>query len=744
MTTLSTKNRLPFRFLLSGFAAAVLLVSTVIVGIYLGDQTQKRFHNVDSSWQTYTSQAAVREDLLSRLRAHLGYGGIIHNFKNYVLRQDKRYLKKLQSQLKNFHSTIAEYKQKDASPFELRQLRTIQRTIELYERKIPITVQAAKEHWPSTRTDLLVKVDDTNALNAIIALDVYLNAKEREATRSISQAVVEGNELVKKGFLFAGVLAIVALILYAMFFQLLKELRQSISKLSNELDERRAAELVAKKFQRAVDQSPATILITNTKREIEYVNNKFCELTGYKPHEVLGRTPKLLQSGDLSPNAYDGMIELLEQNQKWQGTFRNLKKDGSSYWAETVILPLRDDIGVITHFIGLGEDITEHKKAREHILRAQKMEAVGLLASGVAHDFNNVLTTILGNVHLAKLDAPNEGEFSQELEQIEIAAKRARHLVGQILAFARRQPGKPTLVNVGAIIEEVLRLIRASTQPNIRLVSDVENTDLSVLADPTKLHQVLMNLCSNAAESISGHDAAKGGTITVQAFGQIDDKTNENQVILVVSDDGPGIPAKIQEEIFTPFFTTKRAGKGTGLGLSVVSSLVDDMNGEIALDSKLGNGCKFTITLAQAKPDDRQNSIQNKQGALGARILLIDDEPEVVATSAAILRRMDYKVDEYTDPHAGVRAFQKTPYDYDLVITDFVMPDMSGQQVCAEVRKVSATCPIIIYSAYQPEKLEFVLYEPIRLIQKPFDPKRLATTINTMLNDVLFTKSTGA
>ena len=735
MNTLSNKNRLPFRFILSGIAAAILLVSTVLVGLYLGVQTQKRFHNIDASWQTYANHAAVREELLSRIRAHLGYGGIIHNFKNYVLRKDDRYLNKLRSQLITFHKTISEYKQTSASSFELSQLRLIEHTISQYEKKIPITIQAARENWPPTKTDRFVKVDDSLAIKAITSLDVYLKEKEREATRSISAAVKEGNELVKIGFFFAGVLAVVALILYVMFFQLLKELRQSISKLSDELEERRAAELLAKKFQRAVEQSPATILITNTKREIEYVNRKFCELTGYEPKEVLGKTPKLLQSGDLSPVVYDEMISKLENNQQWHGTFRNLKKDGSCYWAETVILPLRDDNGKITHYIGLGEDITEHKKAREHILRAQKMEAVGLLASGVAHDFNNVLTTILGNVHLASLDAPKEGEFSQELEQIEIAAKRARHLVGQILAFARRQPGKAVLVNVGELIEEVLRLIRASTQPNIKLKSEIESDDLAVLADPTRLHQVLMNLCSNAAEAISGNDAAKGGVITIKAYRQNDAQTGDSNIILEVNDDGPGIPEHIQEEIFTPFFTTKRAGKGTGLGLSVVASLVDDMNGELSIDSQLGHGCQFMIKLSQASAIEESKAIRNERHDIGARILLIDDEPEVVATSAAILRRMSYKVDEYTDPHQGLAAYKKAPDHYDLVITDFIMPDLSGQDVCAEIRKISKDCPIIIYSAYQPEKLEFVPFEPIRLIGKPFDPERLANTINTMLSE---------
>ncbi len=723
------KPRLPLRLLLSGLGAAFLLISTVLVGLYLGGQTQKRFYNIDTRWHTYAEQAARRGELLSRIRAHLGYGGIIHNFKNYVLRKDHLYLERLQKQLETFRATVAEYQVSGASQYELGHLKAIVKTIAIYETKLPIAQKAAQENWSPSRTDARVKVDDTLAIEAMLALDGYLEKERRAATGTIAEAVNEGNELVKTGFFFVGVLAIVALILYGMFFLLLRELQQTIKKLSAELTVRRAAELVAKKFQRAVDQSPATIIITDTRQKIEYVNNKFCELTGYKPTDVLGKTPKFLQSGDISSGAYDDISTQLQNNEAWHGTFRNLKRDGSSYWAETVILPLRDDTGKITHFIGLGEDVTEHKKASEHILRAQKMEAVGLLASGVAHDFNNVLTTILGNVHLARLDAPEQGEFAQELEQIEIAAKRARHLVGQILAFARRQPGKAITLRVGALMSEVLRLIRASTQPNIELECDVKDDTLSVHADPTRLHQVLMNLCSNAAEAIG----ANGGKITLKAH-RLPQTTDEQQrIALSVTDNGPGIPKKIQEEIFTPFFTTKRAGKGTGLGLSVVASLVTEMGGEISVESDGARGCHFQITMPEVEPVVEISSQSDELISGTGVILLIDDEPEVVATCATILRRLNYEVEAFTDPQTALTAFEKTPKRFDLVITDFVMPELSGQDVCVAVRKLRPDCPIIIYSAYQPAELEFKQFEPIGFMDKPFEPALLANTVHAMI-----------
>ncbi len=406
MTLDNKPRRPPLRLVLSATGAAIVLLSTVLAGLYLGNETQSRFAFIDVSWRAYTGEAERRGELLSRIRGHLGYGGIIHDFKNFVLRKDPRYLESLQSQLKDFIATVREYRESGASQTELEQLAAIENTVARYQTKLVIAQQAAQENWPPERTDALVKVDDSAAVEALSSLDRYWREKRRETTRTIATAVQDGRELVDIGFKFLGGLAVVALALYALFYLLQRELRQTIGLLSTELRERKLAEHVAKKFRRAVDQSPATITITDTQGVIEYVNPKFSSLTGYSPEEVIGRTPRILQSGDEPPELYAELRRRLARGQEWHGTFRNLKKDGSTYWAKTTILPLRDEDGDITHFIGLGEDMTERRKAREHIHRAQKMEAVGLLASGVAHDFNNVLTTILGNVHLAKLDAP--------------------------------------------------------------------------------------------------------------------------------------------------------------------------------------------------------------------------------------------------------------------------------------------------------------------------------------------------
>lgn len=728
---------LSLRLLFPSIGAAVLLVSTILTGLYLGNETQDRFQQIGDSWTTYTGEAERRGELLSRIRRHLGYGGMIHNFKNYVLRQQQTYLDSLEGQLTDFKATITEYRKSGASPAELNALQTIQETISRYESKLPIAIRAAEEGWPVTRTDALVKVDDRGALEALAALERYWRGKHRENTQAIVDSVTEGRDQISLGFRFLAGLVAVALAIYALFYLLQRELRQTVGLLSNELIERKAAEHVAKKFTRAVDQSSATIIITDTESCIEYVNRKFCDISGYSSAEVLGKTPKFLQSGDTHQDAYMDLSRQITLGKEWGGVFRNKKKDGSFYWAKTAIFPLRDEDGDITHYIGVGEDITESRKAREQIHKAQKMEAVGLLASGVAHDFNNVLTTIIGNVHLALLEVPDEGELREELEQIEIAAKRARNLVGQVLAFARRQPSEPLTLRVGDSVREVCRLMRASIQHNIALDFSIDDDTLSVKADPTRLHQVIMNLCSNAAEAIE----TEAGQITLSVSAVESKNAKGDLVKLTVQDNGCGMPQSVLDNIFDPFFTTKPPGKGTGLGLSVVANLVSEMGGQITADSTQGAGTRFEILLPRSETAPKSFANRDSLDRGSERILLVDDEPEVVSTCRKILESLGYDVEAYIDPTAAVARFETDPERFDLVMTDFVMPEMNGEQVSRAVRTQRNDCPIILCTAYQPGTLNPDDLMPFRLIEKPVEPVVLARTVRLLLDGSQFPAS---
>ena len=319
-------------------------------------------------------------------------------------------------------------------------------------------------------------------------------------------------------------------------------------------------------------------------------------------------------------------------------------------------------------------------------------------------------------------------EFSEELEQIEVAAKRARNLVGQIFAFARRQAGEVVAVRVNEVVEEVAHLLQSSLQPNIAIRCRIDDTGMVVKADPTRLHQVIMNLCSNAAEAIG----PQGGNIAISVTADTVAETAERRVCVSVSDDGPGIADDLKGKIFDPFFTTKTAGKGTGLGLSVVANLVGEMGGQIDVASTVGQGTTFKVRLPLSDERVEMRSVSGELPSGSGRILLIDDEVEVAATCAKLLRRLGYDVEEHHDPVKAMQTFRSMPDQFALVITDLVMPGLSGSEVCRIVRELRPACPLVAYSAYQPDGIDFDQAGIMRFMHKPIEPAQLARIASEM------------
>lgn len=721
-----------------GVGVGLLLLATVIVGLYLGLETQKRFRDISESWSAFSERADRKGLWISEIRGHLGYGGIIHDFKNYVLRKDKSYIEGVERRLTSFYASLDSYLASNPSSAEREALLAIRRTLETYEARIPVAKQAAQEGWDITRTDRLVKVDDTNAIRALQTLEAVWRANRDSATTKIAASVTEGEDLISLGFRFLAGLGLVAMLLFALLYLLVRQLRDAVRRLASELYERLRAERSERKLKRAVEQSPATIVITDTEGRIEYVNRRFEDLTGYRLSEVAGRTPGILQSGDTSADEYLAIRRSLSKGQEWRGVFRNRKKDGSHYWAETTILPLTDGDGEIQNFIGIGEDITEKRKAREQIVKAQKMEAVGLLAGGVAHDFNNVLTTILGAAHLASLDAEKDSDIGREITQIEIAARRAQSLVQQLLTFARRQPAAPQRIDLKNEVQEVAKLIQASIPPTTKVTTRFETNDAWVLADPTHIHQILMNLCRNAAEAVP----TDAGEIRISVIGKADppealsghDSNHKTWLKLVVEDNGPGLSAEIAKRMFDPFFTTKPLGKGTGLGLTMVATLVQDMDGTVALVSQPGEGARFEVTLPSVDPGAVGMTTAEMLPHGTEQILLVDDEADVVSTYRRVLMRLGYRVAAYTDPRSALEAFTREPGKFDLVMTDLVMPDLNGEVLAHEVVHIKPSCPVIVCTGYRPQDMKAAEQPGYAMLEKPIQPVELARRLRELLD----------
>ncbi len=704
--------------------AAFLLSITVALGVTLGLATRAQFEEVENSWNSYAGIAEQKGILISEIRGHLGYGGIIHNFKNFVLRQDDVYRTAVEQELSEFHGLISKYRALPLDPGEEDAINSVVATVQQYEDMLAVAVAATSNGGVAEDIDALVRVDDRAAVDALARLEENWLAIQQQSGARIGRAVSSGRNLIWIGFLSIFALVIAASIIGILVVLLVRGLREAVGDLAMELSERKRLERSEKRLATAVEQSPATILITDTNGHIQYANSKFEELSGWSLPEILGKSPSFLQSGNTDPETYATIRANLEAGKSWQGTFRNQKRDGSSYWADTMILPLLDPDGVVKNFIGIGEDITEKRQAREQVVRAQKLEAVGQLAGGVAHDFNNILTTIVGASHLAALDAPEGSEIAGEIEQIAIAARRAKSIVNELLTFARREPGENRPVDLCAVVEEVAGLLRASLPPTVQItVACPPGT--TVMGDPTHLHQVVMNLCRNAAEAIAGADRMINVSV---------ERGENERVTLTVRDDGPGMTEEIRAHLFEPFFTTKPIGKGSGLGLAVVFGLVEDMSGTISVESEPGKGASFKIDLPAAGEGTATAALPAAALPRGTeRVILIDDEAEVAGTLRRILSRLGYQVQAFSGPKVALARFQKSPGDFDLVVSDMVMPDLNGEELVNTFRRSRPDIPVLFCSAYKPENIDVSGPKPA-LLAKPVEPATLAKMVRQLLD----------
>ena len=723
------------RFYKIGLAALVLLMVTVALGLFLGVQTRSQFREVRASWTDYDGDVGQKGVWISSLRGYLGYGGIIHNFKNYVLRHDEAYFTRTGAMIQQFDTVMAQYLAVDLPTEERAALTAIQSTIGEYAANLPVARRAVAEGQSVERVDALVVVDDSDAITALEQLEAIWRTSRAISSSRIFSAVDQGQTLILIGFISIILLVLASLSIGTLLILMLRDMRGTMVRLSDELLTRRRLEESEGRLASAVEQSPATIFITDINARILYANRRFSQVTGWTSAEVAGKTPKFLQSGDTKPEVYEDIRAHLDQGKEWFGVFRNRKKDGGSYWAETKILPLIGPDGSVQNFIGMGEDVTEKRQAREQVARAQKLEAVGLLAGGIAHDFNNVLTTIVGAAHLAALDAPAGSDIATEIEQIDIAAQRAQSLVHGLLTFARREPGKPLPNNLCAIVREVTRLLRASLPPTIHMVCAEENGHFTVLADHTQLHQIVMNLCRNAAEAIG----AAEGTITIAVA-----KTNDNLpdglpprpegwVRLEIRDDGPGMSVETRSHLFDPFYTTKPLGKGSGLGLVVVSGLVEEMGGMISVDSAPGQGARFTIHMPATAQNEAVTELSAAEIPRGTeRLILVDDEPEIAATFRRVLLRLGYRVEAYTSAMTALEKIRAHPGNYDLLITDMVMPELNGEGLTNRARDLRPDLPVIICTGYNPSGISVQGAAPI-VLNKPVNPAHLARQIRQAL-----------
>ncbi len=461
------------------------------------------------------------------------------------------------------------------------------------------------------------------------------------------------------------------------------------------------------RFRSVTESATDAILSTDSSGTILSWNRGAQTLFGYAQDEIVGRALTTLMPEryhDVCTNMNSVAARGQQDPRGKMVEMHGLRRDGSEVPVELALSSWRTDQGVF--FSAIIRDITERTRLETHLRQAQKMQAIGNLAGGIAHDFNNMLAAIMGYTELALLDIERDSTVWTELQRVLTAGHRAKDLIGQILAFSRQTAVERTPLECRLLVKDAFTLLRGALPSTIAMHQVIEPNTGFILADPTQIHQVLINLCTNAAHAmqdtggvievhlepleVSADDPALAPTLQPGPY-----------VRLVIRDTGHGMTPEIMERIFEPFFTTKQKGEGTGMGLAVVHGIVTSHGGAITVDSALGQGTTFTVYLprmVRTMPSTILAEAPLPQGK--ERILFIDDEEPLARLGQAMLERLGYDVVICTSSAEALDTFRATPQGFDLVITDHTMPTMTGEVLAREVRGIRPDIPIILCTGF--------------------------------------------
>jgi PAS domain S-box-containing protein len=460
-----------------------------------------------------------------------------------------------------------------------------------------------------------------------------------------------------------------------------------------------------------LDLTHDTIFLRDRDNVIRYWNRAATDTYGFTSGEAIGQTADDLLKTRY-PASRDAIWDELTHEGRWEGELTHTRRDGTEILVASRWVVQRNRRGDIESILETNNDITERRRAEDDrrrleasLLQAQKLEAMGTLAGGVAHDFNNILGAVLGYGELAQNAAPAGSPLRRYVDSMMSAGLRAKSLVERILAFSRSGVGPRTAVHVQSVVAEALEVLVASLPDNVRLESGLSAEDAAVMGDPTQIHQVVLNLCTNAV-----HAMKSGGTLSVKLDCVHFDAdrtmmtgtlTRGDYVRLVVRDTGAGIDPALHGRIFDPFFTTKGVGVGTGLGLSLVHGIVADLGGGVEMTSEMTRGTTFTIYMPRhGRVNPAVVEVEQVAHGDGEAVLLVDDEEMLVRLGEEMIAELGYEPVGFNSPAEALQAFRADPDRFSAVLSDETMPGMTGTQLAERIAAIRPDIPIILMSGY--------------------------------------------
>ncbi len=508
-----------------------------------------------------------------------------------------------------------------------------------------------------------------------------------------------------------------------------------------DITERKRAEEEHTRLATAINQADELIVIMNSQGIIQYVNPAFQKISGFSSEEAVGKDARILESGKHPDSFYNDMWNAIEQGEVWKGRVVNKKKEGTFYTADLTISPVRDNTGKIINFVSVSRDVSQEVEMEKKLVQTQKMEAIGTLAGGIAHDFNNILCVITGYSQLGLQFFPDDEKLQKYFCVINDAGNRATDLVNQILAFSRKSETNLETLMVEPLIKEAIKFLRASLPTTIEISQNIQPDCGEIIADHTQIHQIIMNLCTNAGYAMK----EEGGVLTIRLSDIEINQTNlpkpnmniGDYVQLTVEDTGGGIPKETLERIFDPFYTTKPVGEGTGMGLSVVHGIVENYDGTITVESKTGEGSKFEVFFPVVKEDKISSEPETAVTLKGnENLLFVDDEEMLVQMEKEMADSLGYNVTVANSGWQALEIFESQTGKFDLVITDQTMPGMTGVELAREIWETTPKMPIILTTGFshtvdEKQAMDLGFSD---FFKKPLDRKILGKTIRKVLD----------